>query len=238
MRTLAISHQRDAGPGVFAEAIAGAGGELDVWAIDKSAEPPADPYGYDAVMTFGGAMNVDQPERHAWIAPEKELLTGLIEAGVPLLGVCLGSQLVCEAAGGSARRAPEPEIGWHPVAVTAEGADDPLLAPLAPSFEAFQWHSYECVPPESAAILARSPVCVQAYRVGTTTWGIQSHPEVSAADAAHWIDDYRSDPDAVRIGVDPEALNAETAPRMAAWSALGRELCGRFLAAARDLSGS
>jgi GMP synthase-like glutamine amidotransferase len=232
MRALAISHQRDAGPGVFAEAIAAAGHELDLWLMAEQADPPADPFGYDAVMTFGGAMNVDQPDEHAWMRPEKELLAGLIGAGVPLLGVCLGSQLVCEAAGGAARRAREPEIGWHGVELTAEGQDDPLLGPLAPSFEAFQWHSYESVPPEGATILARSAVCVQAYRVGERTWGIQSHPEVSAADAAHWVDDYRSDPDAVRIGIDPATLGPETDGRIAAWNDVGRELCGRFLAAA------
>ncbi|MDX6581083.1 MAG: hypothetical protein QOI10_267 [Solirubrobacterales bacterium] len=231
MRTLAISHQRDAGPGVFAEAIAAAGHELDLWLIPETGEPPADPLGYDAVMTFGGAMHADQPDRHPWIEPEKELLSELIAAGVPLLGVCLGSQLVVEAAGGEARRAPEPEIGWHRVELTTEGTEDPLLAPLAPSFEAFQWHSYECVPPAGAAILARSPVCVQAFRVGSA-WGIQSHPEVSAADAAHWIDDYRSDSDAVRIGVDPASLGRETEGRIAAWNELGRGLCSRFLAAA------
>src|SRR3954451_10951857 len=125
MRVLTISHQADAGPGVFAEAVAAAGHQLDLWRIDEGGEPPADPFGYDAVMTFGGAMNVDQPDEHAWIDPEKELLAGLIEAGVPLLGVCLGSQLVCQAAGGEARRAPEPEIGWHPVEVTADGQRDP-----------------------------------------------------------------------------------------------------------------
>ncbi len=233
MRTLAISHQRDAGPGVFAEAIAAAGHELDLWHIAETDEPPADPYGYDAVMTFGGAMNVDQPDRHAWIAPEVELLAGLLEAGVPLLGVCLGSQLLVEAGGGQARRAPEPEIGWHGVELTDEGRADPLLAPLAPSFEAFQWHSYECVPPPDAAILARSPVCVQAYRVGERAWGIQSHPEVSAADAAHWIDDYRTDPDAVRIGIEPAVLGPETEAKIAAWSELGRALCRRFLATAQ-----
>jgi GMP synthase (glutamine-hydrolysing) len=232
VRTLAISHQRDAGPGVFAEAVAGGGHDLDVWRIDEGGNPPADPLGYDAVMTFGGAMNVDQPDRHAWIEPERELLAELIEAGVPLLGVCLGSQLVCEAAGGGAGRAPEPEIGWRRVEVTEAGRGDPLLGPLAPSFEAFQWHSYQCVPPAGAVVLARSPVCVQAYRVGETTWGIQSHPEVSAADAAHWIDDYRSDPDAVRIGIDPAVLGPQTSGRIEAWSELGRALCARFLAAA------
>jgi GMP synthase (glutamine-hydrolysing) len=106
-----------------------------------------------------------------------------------------------------------------------------VMAPLAPGFEAFQWHSYEAVPPEGAAILARSPVCTQAYRVGERAWGIQFHAEVTAADAGKWIDDYRSDEDAVRTGVDPETLRAETDEKIAAWNALGRELCGRFIEA-------
>jgi GMP synthase-like glutamine amidotransferase len=78
---------------------------------------------------------------------------------------------------------------------------------------------------------------VQAFRVGERTWGIQSHPEVSAADAAHWIDDYRSDPDAIRIGIDPAVLGPETGARIGAWNEVGRDLCLRFLAAAdRDPS--
>ena len=101
----------------------------------------------------------------------------------PLLGVCLGTQLLAEAAGGSAGRASEPEIGWRQVELTPEGAADPLLAPLAPAFEAFQWHSYEAAPPPDAVTLARSPVCPQAYRIGEQAWGIQFHAEVSAADA-------------------------------------------------------
>ena len=104
MRTLAISHQRDAGPGVFAEAIAAAGHELDLWHIAETDQPPADPLGYGAVMTFGGSMHADHTDRHPWLFPEKELLARLLEAGVPLLGVCLGSQLLAEA--GGRRRAP------------------------------------------------------------------------------------------------------------------------------------
>jgi GMP synthase (glutamine-hydrolysing) len=121
------------------------------------------------------------------------------------------------------------------VEVTPEGRDDPVIGPLAPAFEAFQWHSYEVPLPPDAVALAQSPVSLQAWRAGEVAWGIQFHAEVSAADAEHWIDDYRSDPDAVRIGLDPEALRAETRPRMEAWNQLGRELCVRFLdvAAAR-----
>ena len=103
---------------------------------------------------------------------------------------------------------------------------------MAPGFEAFQWHSYECVLPAGAVELARSPVCPQAYRLGRCAWGVQFHPEVSHADALHWIDDYRSDPDAIRIGLDPAALRAEPEPKLEAWNELGRELCTRFLAVA------
>jgi hypothetical protein len=78
-------------------------------------------------------------------------------------------------------------------------------------------------------ILASSPVCAQAYRVGETAWAIQFHAEVSAADTEKWIDDYASDEDAVRIGVDPDALRVETRERIGEWNKLGRELCGRFL---------
>jgi GMP synthase (glutamine-hydrolysing) len=229
MRALAIVHQSDAGPGVFAEEMSSRGVQLDSWLIAAGEDPPADPLGYDAVLTFGGAMNTNEREDHPWIAPELELLAELLERGTPLLGACLGTQLLAEAAGGAVRRASRPEIGWFEIEVPAGAAGDPLLAPLAPGFTAFQWHSYEAVPPPGATVLARSPACTQAYRLDAGAWGIQFHAEVSAADADKWIDDWRQDEDAVRIGLDPEALRAETRERIAAWNRLGRELCGRFL---------
>jgi GMP synthase-like glutamine amidotransferase len=229
MRALAIVHQRDAGPGVFAEAIVDAGGQLDEWTLAKRPEPPADPLGYDAVLVLGGAMNVDEGERHGWIAAEETLLCELLAKEVPLLGLCLGGQLLAAAAGAQPRRASHPEIGWHQVEVTAEGEDDPLLGPLAPSFEAFQWHSYAFPLPPDALPLARSEVCLQACRLGESAWALQFHPEVSATDARHWIDDYRADPDAVRIGIDPAALGPETEQKIGAFNQLGRELCDRWL---------
>lgn len=231
MRTLAIVHQRDAGPGVFAGS-ARDRGELDLWHIAEEARPPADPSGYDAVMTFGGSMHADQEDRHAWLRREKALLRAMLESGAPLLGVCLGAQLLAEAAGGAARRAREPEIGWFEVEVWPEGTDDPLLGALAPRFEAFEWHSYEFEPPPGAAPLASTPVCTQAYRIGDAAWGIQFHAEVSRNDAEKWIREHDIDPNAVRIGVDPEPLRAETEPRIEAWNQLGSDLCARFLDAA------
>jgi GMP synthase (glutamine-hydrolysing) len=228
MRALAIVHQRDAGPGVFAAAAAARGVGLDTWhPAEEEPRPPLPSYG--AVLSFGGAMHADQEDRHPWLAEEKGLLARLIAAGTPLLGVCLGSQLLAEAGGGAARRAPEPEIGWREVELTAEGTRDPLLGVLPPRLETFQWHSYEVGIPPGGVELARSPVCTQAYRIGERAWGIQFHAEVSAEDAAAWIRDYRSDEDAVRIGLDPEALAEETAAKISAWNRTGRAICERFL---------
>ena len=224
MRVLAIVHQDDAGPGVFEDAVRSAGHELDVWRPDRGEEPPA---GCEAVLVFGGAMNTG--DALPWLPAEKAYLREVVERGTPVLGVCLGAQLLAEAAGGSVRRARTPEIGWVDVAVDADG--DPVMAALPPDLTAFGWHSFEAVPPGQGVNLARSDTCLQAFRLdGTPHWGIQFHAEVSAADLRHWIKNFHTDPDAA--GLDPEALLAESEPRLEEWNELGRALCARFLAAA------
>jgi GMP synthase (glutamine-hydrolysing) len=229
MKVLAIVHQRDSGTGVFAEAIRAAGARLEEWPIAEGADPPADPLGYDAALSLGGAMHVDQEDRHPWIAAEKALLRELLEAERPLLGLCLGAQMMAAAAGTEPHRARRPEIGWFGVELTPEGDGDPLLGPLAPGFEAFEWHSYEVPLPPKATPLARNDACLQAFRLGETAWGLQFHPEVSAADARSWIDGYRTDEGAVQIGLDPVALQAETDAKIGAFNQLGRDLCTRWL---------
>ena len=181
-------------------------------------------------MVFGGAMHADHEDRHPWLRDVKAQLRDLLEREVPVLGVCLGGQLLAEAAGAhAAPRARARDRLARGGGDAARAPRDPLLAPLAPRFTAFQWHSYEFPLPPGATPLARSPVCLQAFRAGSGV-GIQFHAEVSAADAEAWIDDYRSDEDAVRIGVDPRgAADARRARRSGDWNELGRAFCARFL---------
>ena len=232
MRVLAVVHQDDAGPGVFAD-VALERGSLEVWRPDEELGPRLVEVDPDAVMIFGGAMHAHEESRHQWLRREKAWIAGLLERRVPVLGVCLGSQLLAEAAGGQVRRAGEPEIGWCDVVPEAGAADDPLMAPLAAPFTSFQWHSYEAIPPEGSEVLARSALSLQAYRLaGLPAWGIQFHAEVSAANLEHWIRDYGSDPDAVAMGLDPDALLAESRLAIEAWNDVGRDFCERFLDAA------
>jgi GMP synthase-like glutamine amidotransferase len=228
LRVLSLVHQEDAGPGVFGETATARGHELVEWIPRDAAPPPVD--GFDAAMVFGGAMNVDEEDANPWLRPEKELLRGLLGTGTPILGVCLGAQLLAEAAGATPGRSREPEIGWLEIALEREAAGDPVFAGLPDRFEGFGWHSYEAPLPPGAVPLARSPVCLQGYRLADGGgWGIQFHAEVTREDLGHWLDDYRSDPDAVRVGLDPDALRAETARKIDGWNETGRQLCARFL---------
>jgi GMP synthase-like glutamine amidotransferase len=232
-RALAIVHQDDAGPGVFTEAFAASGFELDTWLISAEESPPRDPSTYDAIAVFGGAMHADQESLHPWLAPEKELLAGLLARGTPTLGVCLGSQLLAGAAGAPVGPARTPEIGWHEVRLTGAGSDDPVVGFLPAAFTAFGWHSYEAGLPEGAVALAHSDICLQAFRIGESAWGIQFHAEVSEPVLADWTVNYTEDPDAVRIGLDPEALAARSAREIGRWNEIGRTLCARFCDVAR-----
>ena len=236
MRALAIVHQADAGPGVFADAIEARGWRLTMWSPPMQ-PVPANGGAYDAVLAFGGAINPDEDDTHPWLASERAFLADVVDRGVPTLGVCLGAELLAQAGGGGARRAAEPEIGWREITLTEAGRDDPLLGPQAAPFEAFQWHSYESVPPPSAAALAETSGALGAFRLGETAWGIQFHAEVALVDAVRWIRDYRSDADAVRIGVDPDALLEETRKRIRESNRVGTAICERFVELAERASG-
>lgn len=236
MRVLAIVHQRDAGLGVFEGALAASGGRVESW---RPAEEPPPRHGSDgdsgcdAAIVLGGAVHPDQGDAHPWLANERTLLAGLLERGVPVLGVCLGAQLLAQAAGGEVRRLPEADIGWRTVELDAAAGDDPIAGGLPTHFESFQWHSYEALPPAGSVELARDATCLQAYRLaGAPAWGIQFHAEVTAAIVEGWLEGYGAGPDAVAAGIDPDALRERTRALVDAQGRLGRALCRRFLALA------
>ena len=228
MRVLSVVHHRNAAAGVFAEPALAAGHELVEWLPHEATPPSLD--GFDAAFVFGGEAQVDEEDTYPWLRTEKTLLRVLLERRTPLLGVCLGSQLVAEAAGAVVRRGRQPEIGWHEVALTPEGSADHVLGFLPDRFEGFQWHHYEWLLPPAAVALARSARGLQAFRLeDRPVWGVQFHPEVTEADVGSWLDGWDKDPGAVATGLNPEAIRAETAAKIAAWNEVGRTISERFL---------
>jgi GMP synthase (glutamine-hydrolysing) len=224
---LAVIHGEEVRAGVFAEVIESRGHRLDEWSLAWN-RPPARPIDeYRAVFVFGGAMHADQDDHHPWLREENLLIQRLLNVKIPLLGVCLGAQLLAKAAHAPVQAASEPEIGWVPVETTPAARDDPVLHRLPDRFLAFQWHYYTYGLPAGAVELARSSICTQAFRLGEAAWGIQFHAEVTRPQVETWIANSPAE-----IRGRQEELSRETADRIEEWNALGRSLCERFLSVA------
>jgi GMP synthase-like glutamine amidotransferase len=232
MRVLSIVHE--AGPtgggGIFERAVPERGDRLDRWVAADGEAPPGTPSDWDAVMVFGGAMHPDQDGEHPWLAGEAGFIETALADGVPLLGVCLGAQLLARAAGASVGPSGSPEVGWFEVA-RDDGCDDPVVGVLPDRFRAFQWHYYTFDLPPGAALLAASDAARQAYRLGDRVWGIQFHAEVDRRMLDHWLREGREE-----LPKPVEELRAETDRYLPTWNEQGKALCEAFLAEALRLS--
>lgn len=231
MNVLAVVHGSSVPPGVFGEEAEQRGHRVDEWSLAWGTPPPAPIDDYEAVMLFGGSMHADQDDRHPWLREENLFVQRLLDQHVPLLGVCLGAQLIAKAAHAPVRAMSEPEVGWVDVELTEEGADDPLFSDLPRRFPSFQWHFYEFAVPAGARELARSRTCPQAFRLGEAAWGVQFHPEVTRAILDEWVAESTE-------GLPGSAGEFLTAfdEHADEWDAIGRTLCGSFVEAAERVA--
>jgi GMP synthase (glutamine-hydrolysing) len=165
---------------------------------------------FSGIVALGGSMHAWDEERLPYLGRQRELLREAVDDGVPVLGICLGGQLLARALGAEVRPAERPETGWLPVEATPEAADDPLLAHLRRPVGVYQWHLDVFDLPAGAVRLARSDQSEnQAFRYGERAWGLQFHPEVDAPLFAGWMQNYADAP--ARQGLDQAALEAAIA---------------------------
>jgi GMP synthase-like glutamine amidotransferase len=223
VHVLALIHGQRVRSGTFGDVVAHRGHELEEWSLAWGTPPPRPLDDYGAVLVFGGAMHADQDDHHPWLREENLFLQRALDLHLPMLGVCLGAQLIAKAAHAPVGPAPEPEIGWFDVELTPAATDDPLFSRLPERFEAFQWHYYTYGLPGGAVELARSEICTQGYRLGDLVWGIQFHAEVTAGQVEGWL---REDEP---VAIDRERIATATQRRIAGWNDLGGSLCSSFL---------
>jgi GMP synthase-like glutamine amidotransferase len=139
------------------------------------------------VIAMGGPMSVNDTGRHAWIEPEVELLGSALGAGLPVLGICLGAQLVARSLGSAVRPAGREEVGVAPIELADASGEDPLLAPCGDRITAFHWHGETFDVPPGRPSLARTDACPnQAFRAGERAWALQFHIEVDGSLAEAW----------------------------------------------------
>ena len=227
MRVLVLQQDHVSPPGPVGEAFAARGYDVEQFLVvpaDRFADPGVDvafpdPLRYDAVVPMGAPWSVTSERIGGWVTAELDLLRRAHHAGVPVLGICFGGQLLAAALGGSVARAAQAEIGW-----TTVETDEPSLVPPGPWFA---WHEDGWSVPPGAREIARTAVASQAFVLGRSL-AVQFHPELTPSQLEGWLANgggaFLSD-----AGVDADELLARTHTEAPAAAARAHALVDAFL---------
>ena len=202
---------------------------------DLGDEVPLTVDGIDGLVIMGGSMGVYEQDTYPFLTREITLIKEAVRANIPILGICLGGQLVSAALGGEVYVGAKKEIGWHSIYITPAGQDDPLFGKIDsfkicsnPNFVGFSWHGDYFTLPDGAVRLAYSDLCeCHAIRYGTHTYGIQFHPEIAASTVEVWLSEF--DEDFASSDLDRDAILADTARYAEAQRRAAIEISGRWL---------
>ena len=184
---LLVQHVAFEGPGAIGGAITDTGADLTVVRTDRgdAVPPPAVVADLAGLVVMGGPMSVH--DDLGWLADERALLREAVEAGRPVLGVCLGAQQLAAALGAPVTEGPAPEYGIGEVHLAKAALDDPVFGPAPSPLPCVHWHGDTFGLPEGAVRLAGNAAYEnQAFRFGDRAYGLQFHVEVTASLVAHW----------------------------------------------------
>jgi GMP synthase-like glutamine amidotransferase len=185
-RVLFIAHDHVSAPAIVGERFVDRGWDIKVFQIvsaERSESPNVevdlpDPQDFDAIVPLGAPWSVYDPAVDSWVERELAMLRSADEAGVPVLGICFGGQLLAAAHGGSVSRSPAPELGWHVIQT-----DDSSMISTGPWF---QWHGDRWELPPGSKELARNAAASQAF-VLRRNLAVQFHPELDVPTLDMWL---------------------------------------------------
>ncbi len=169
--------------------------------------------GYNGLVILGGPMNVDQGHRFPHLHHEVKMVEAALKKEIPVLGVCLGAQIIAKALGAQVGQNPEKEIGWHDVFLTEAGKKDFLFATFQQPEKIFHWHGDTFEIPRGAVHLAASEICKnQAFRYGKKVYGLQFHLEVDEPMIERWlvVPHHKEEMENLKGKVDPKDIREQT----------------------------
>jgi GMP synthase (glutamine-hydrolysing) len=189
------------------------------------------------LVVMGGPMSVDDVQRHPFLAHEIDWIRQAISKDKPLLGICLGSQVIAKAMGARVYPNAIKEIGWYPLELTKAAAADGLFAGCSANLTVFQWHGDTFDLPREAVHLAQSPLCRnQAFRIGRSAYGLQFHIEMTAAMVEDWLtESVNCDELAALEYIDPQMIRQKTPQELPGLQALAGTVLGRFAELCREM---
>lgn len=231
-------HSPDESAGTLGECLAAAGLDYRYLTLSDEALPEFRPELASGLVILGGAMNCDEVAEFPFLAAEPEWIRQAVAADWPVLGICLGAQLLALAHGARVGRNPVKEIGWYRLALEPAAVGDALFRGQGGSPHVFQWHGDTFDWPSGATPLARGDTCPrQAYRLGQRAYGLQFHLEVDEAIIDRWL----SEPAGVcelaaAEYLDPGEIRRQTPGYLPPMRAMAREVFGRFAELVRDAS--
>jgi GMP synthase-like glutamine amidotransferase len=187
MKILVLQHHDDAPAGHVGRHIETLGGTLDIRKPHHGDQLPEDDRGHDGLLMLGGAISVNDDVTCPHYRPLMALAREMAAKGKPVMGICLGAQLLARAFGGRVYEAPIPEFGFKKLWLTDEGKADPVFTGLAPEQHVMEFHYETFDLPPGAVRVMTGPDCEnQAFRLGRTVVGFQCHPEVTVETVRNW----------------------------------------------------
>lgn len=185
----------------------------------------------DGLIVLGGPMGVYEEKEFPWMTAELDAIRRCLASSLPVLGICLGSQMLAHAAGGQVFRGAQPEVGWYPIELTPEGHFDPLFLGVAPEFEAFHWHGDTFTLPANAVRLAGNHLYPnQIYKIGNNAYGFQCHLEVTEEMVKSWAAIYAKELTPSGGPNRPERIENHLPENAKALRAIGETVFSRFAA--------
>jgi GMP synthase-like glutamine amidotransferase len=187
------------------------------------------------LIVFGGAQHADDIDNHPYLLDEQHLVREAVDLGVPVLGICLGGQILALAMGAALRQSPVVEFGYTPIAPTDEGRRDRVLGGWERGDRVFHWHEDTFdLPDGSTLLLEGEHVPNQAFRYGDSAWGLQFHPEVTEAVIDGWL--HAAGDTAEKWGKTPDQIRQEGRRYLRDEMGRSREMMRRFAAVIRSRS--